>query len=85
MKVHELKIVDPYFDQIRSGKKTFEARQNDRNFKNGDILHLRLINEKGEYVFCTYNELIVKVTSILYGPKFGIQEGYCVMSIKLLS
>lgn len=40
-KVHVLKTVPPYFDDIISGAKTFEVRRNDRDFKVGDTLRLR--------------------------------------------
>lgn len=41
MKTHELKLDDKYFDEVKSGKKNFEIRKNDRNFQVGDILELR--------------------------------------------
>lgn len=37
---HELKLNIRYFDDVRSGKKNFEIRRNDRDFKIGDILVL---------------------------------------------
>ena len=41
MKTHELKLDTKYFDDVKSGKKNFEIRKNDRNFKVGDILDLK--------------------------------------------
>jgi hypothetical protein len=38
---HELKSTPDFFKAIRSGHKTFEIRENDRNFKVGDVLVLR--------------------------------------------
>lgn len=38
--IHELKILPKYFDDIRYGKKRFELRRNDRDFKVGDYLAL---------------------------------------------
>lgn len=40
MNKHYLKTVQPYFDAIDQGLKTFEIRKNDRDFKVGDILVL---------------------------------------------
>ena len=61
------------------GSKTFELRENDRNFHVGDTLMLREYdNKKKEYGMCMTTQ---KVTSIIYGPQFGIKLGYCVMSI----
>lgn len=43
---HELKILPKYYEQVKNGRKTFEFRRNDRNYKVGDIVILRewLIN-----------------------------------------
>lgn len=38
--IHELKIDPEYFSAVRSGKKRFELRRNDRNFQVGDYLAL---------------------------------------------
>lgn len=43
--IHQLKIDSEYFDDVASGKKTFEVRKNDRNFLVGDFLAL---NETAE-------------------------------------
>ncbi|WP_331384989.1 DUF3850 domain-containing protein [Bacillus badius] len=37
---HELKIYPQYFKAVVSGKKSFEIRKNDRDFKVGDTLLL---------------------------------------------
>lgn len=42
MKIHELKIWPDEFALIQSGEKRFELRRNDRDFAEGDILHLRV-------------------------------------------
>lgn len=41
MRIHELKIIEPYFGDVAFGSKNFEIRKNDRDFKVGDILILR--------------------------------------------
>lgn len=41
MKVHDLKCIPPYFDDILAGRKPFEVRKNDRNYEVGDHLRLR--------------------------------------------
>ncbi len=35
-RTHRLKTVAPFFDDVASGRKTFEIRKNDRGFKEGD-------------------------------------------------
>jgi len=81
MKVHELKCWCKYFERIFYNQKTFEVRKNDRDFMVGDFIHLReWDNDKQEY---TGRELTLIITYILEGGQFGIEEGYCVMSIKI--
>lgn len=41
MATHQLKVIPPYFDEVASGRKTFEVRKNDRAYQRGDILELR--------------------------------------------
>lgn len=41
MKIHELKLDIKYFDDVKSGKKNFEVRKNDRDFQVGDILKMK--------------------------------------------
>lgn len=77
--IHELKILPNYFADVISGKKTFEARRNDRPYKVGDLLALNeYIPEEKRY---TGNSCLVYIDYILN------DEGYCkkdhiVMSIK---
>ena len=40
--IHELKTYSEYFKAVISGEKPFEIRKNDRNFKVGDYIALRL-------------------------------------------
>lgn len=41
MSKHELKLDSKFFDDVKSGKKNFEIRNNDRGFEIGDILELK--------------------------------------------
>lgn len=43
--VHELKIEPDFFKDVLSGDKTFEIRENDRNFRIGDYLALNEIDD----------------------------------------
>lgn len=44
MKTHDLKLDIKYFDDVKSGKKNFEIRKNDRDFQVGDILELKKVS-----------------------------------------
>lgn len=77
--LHELKILPEHFAEVLAGKKMQETRINDRNYKAGDCLNLREINESGEF---TGQEMNVEVSHVLHGGHFGIAEGWCVLSLK---
>ena len=38
---HELKTIQPFFDDVWTGKKSFEIRKADRPFASGDLLILQ--------------------------------------------
>jgi ASC-1-like (ASCH) protein len=83
MKIHELKTWPQYFDLIKFGMKTFEFRKNDRNFKAGDILHLRKFDPKIQK-YLLEEELLVKVQFIVNDEEIGMPKDYVIMEIKVL-
>ncbi|EAF0246019.1 DUF3850 domain-containing protein, partial [Listeria monocytogenes] len=44
-KLHELKTMSEYFAAVAEGRKTFEIRKNDRDFKIDDYLLLKEFEE----------------------------------------
>lgn len=91
---HELKTWPAYFQEVYIGRKTFEARLNDRNFQMLDILRLREFdpNAQGGLGAYTGRECIRMVGYILYGvadPVLGgmeaahasIAPGYVILSL----
>lgn len=74
--VHELKTLPEYFQEIIYGRKTFEVRYNDRNFRVGDTLLLREW-ENGSY---TGKAIERKVTYILDNSDY-VKEGFVIMGI----
>jgi hypothetical protein len=80
MKTHALKVWSEFFDDVLFCRKKFEVRKNDRDFKVNDTLLLQDWDKnKNQY---SGRETAFQVTYILYGGQFGIEPGYCVMSIK---
>lgn len=77
MVVHRLKIKPEYFIDATDGKKTFELRKNDRDFKVGDTLILQEYNE--DY---TGRATKVKVTYMLKGSNYGLDKDYVILGIK---
>lgn len=81
MKTHNLRTWPDFWEAIAGGEKTFEVRKNDREFEVGDTLKLNwYFPEKDEY---DGSWIEATVTYILYGPAFGVEEGYCVMAIQV--
>lgn len=83
--IHELKTWSEYFNEVFMSHKTFEVRKNDRDFKVGDTLTLIEGDLQGfpdSTWIPTGRKLSRTVTFILHGGQFGIEEGYCVMSIQ---
>ncbi len=78
MTIHKLKTWTEYYKAIESGEKTFELRVNDRDFKLDDIL---ILQEWNEDIGFTGKELQKKVSYILNGGVFGLEEGYVIMSL----
>lgn len=76
---HELKCLQPHFDLVAASIKSFELRENDRDFRTGDIILLREYTEKGDY---TGKECIIEVKHILLQHP-GLMPGYCMMSCEL--
>lgn len=76
---HELKTWPEHFKAVRAGDKPFEVRKNDRDFKIGDYLVLSEFDPVTEQ-FSGQKE-IRKISYILKGPGFGIEEGYVVLGL----
>lgn len=76
---HELKILPQWFADVKSGKKNFEIRRNDRDFKVGDLLCLKEY-EKGRY---TGNEVIREIEYIYKGDgTYGLSADFCILGMK---
>ncbi len=90
MAEHTLKCWPEFYDAIKDGRKTFEARRNDRGFQTGDALLLqRTCERRGLCHHVDYDasgrvkhEMRVRVTYMLHGGQWGIQDGFCVMAIE---
>ncbi len=79
--VHELKTWDEFMIDVAYGIKPFEVRKNDRNFQQHDTLLLQGWRKASEQF--TGRVIEAEVTYILHGGQFGIEDGFCVMGIKV--
>jgi hypothetical protein len=84
---HDLKTWQPYFEEVWHGRKRFEVRKNDRDYKVGDYLDLMeyLPEESKQSGNDVYGPRSVtcRIDYILEGGNFGIEPGYIVMSITI--
>lgn len=91
MKIHTLKIQKLFYDKIRSNKKMWELRFNDRDFQIGDLIHFDILNLDGAIVNKYEDDSILwEIDYILYSclnkdttPSFkGLQKDYVILSIR---
>jgi len=82
MTEHDLKTWPEYFQPMYEGIKRFEYRKNDRNFKEGDILHLREWKSGSQRY--TGRELKARIEYILHGGVFDLPKEWCIMSIFII-
>ncbi|WP_081892593.1 DUF3850 domain-containing protein [Lysinibacillus sp. BF-4] len=80
MKEHSLKLRQPYYADVESGKKTFEIRKVDRNYEVGDVLILEEVACAADlsYRFTGRNLL----RRIVYVTDFMQRAGYVVLGIE---
>lgn len=77
-KVHSIRLAKTYFNDVASGKKSFELRKNDREYKVGDMLEmLEFADGKN-----TGRIIQAEVVYMLEGYK-GLEEGYCILGISV--
>ena len=77
--IHELKLRKEFFNDMRLGIKKFEIRKDDREYKVGDALFLKEIDEAGNET----GRYLVRQVDYIYRGEFCL-PGYCVMSISAL-
>lgn len=78
-KLHDLKTVQPFYDDVISGRKPFEVRFNDRDYQVGD--QARLLEYDAENQRLTgYCSPLFKITYVLDNPMF-CKEGYVVLGL----
>ena len=71
---HELKTWPQYFAAVRSGKKRFEIRRNDREFAVGDVLVLREFDPEQDVYTGQVEER--QITFLLSEEDYGVIHGF---------
>lgn len=78
MKTHELKTLPEYFEEVFRGRKNFEIRQNDRDFKVGDYVELQEYDLNKGF---TGRKLSRQITYIFKGGKYGLDGNFVCLAI----
>lgn len=75
--VHKIKTVQPFFNDIKEGRKNFELRLNDRNYEVGDSL----IMEEWTGTRYTGDKIERQIKYVLENcTEFGLMQGYCIIN-----
>lgn len=76
--IHIVKIAKDYAMAVIDGRKRFEIRKNDRDYKPGDLLIMRVFHpEKG---FLPFHPIVSEIT---YLTDYEQKEGYVVLGIRV--
>jgi len=82
-RVHKLKTVQPFFDDVKYGRKEFELRKDDRGFSVGDRLDLYEGTKDIHPDFELREHLHRYVKYKLTGGQYGLEEGYCILGLSM--
>lgn len=78
---HDLKTWTEFFIEVKSGRKPFEVRFNDRDYQVGDVLRLREYSPTlGTFSGDETRQLVTYVMS----GRFGVDPDHVIMGLKCL-
>lgn len=75
-KVHDVKLGATFFDDVKTGRKTFELRKNDRGYKEGDTIVLHEYKDG-----TTTGRTITKKIVYMLEDFTGLEDGYCILGL----
>lgn len=75
-KVHDVKLGTTFFDDVKTGRKTFELRKNDRGYKEGDTIVLHEYKDG-----TTTGRTIIKKIVYILEDFTGLEDGYCILGL----
>lgn len=79
-KLHDLKTVQPFFDDVISGLKRFEVRFNDRNYQVGEQVRLLEYDAENQR-FSGWASPLLKITYVLDNPQF-CKDGFVILGFE---
>lgn len=75
-KVHDVKLGTTFFDDVKTGRKTFELRKNDCGYKEGDIIVMHEYKDG-----TTTGRTIEKKIVYMLEDFTGLEDGYCILGL----
>jgi len=75
-KVHDVKLGTTFFDDVKTGRKTFELRKNDCGYKEGDTIVLHEYKDG-----TTTGRTITKKIVYMLEDFTGLEDGYCILGL----
>lgn len=75
-KVHDVKLGATFFEYVKTGRKTFELRKNDRGYKEGDTIVLHEYKDGA-----TTGRTITKKIVYVLEDFTGLEDGYCILGL----
>ena len=75
-KVHDVKLGATFFDDVKTGRKTFELRKNDRGYKEGDTIVLHEYKDG-----TTTGRTIEKKIVYMLEDFTGLEDDYCILGL----
>lgn len=78
-RIHQIRLVATYYEDAKSGKKPFELRKNDRDYREGDILEMMEFKE-GRNTGRVFRAIV----TYMLEDYAGLEEGYCILGTKTM-
>lgn len=75
-KVHDVKLGATFFDDVKTGRKTFELRKNDREYKEGDTIVMHECKDG-----TTTGRTIEKKIVYMLEDFTGLEDDYCILGL----
>lgn len=79
MEYHKVKTLPEFFEEVWLGTKKFEVRQNDRDYRTGDVIQLLECDLKKGYTGRSVEAIIGFVLTAEHFP--GLAPGYAAFSL----
>ena len=76
---HQIKLGSEFFDDAAAGRKNFELRKNDRNYKEGDVLEMEEVKDGKK----TGRKCSKRIVYMMENFE-GLEDGYCILGCELL-